>query len=71
MVGVDGSPASVAALRWAAGQADLSDAVMEAVVSWDYPSTSGMEFRSMDIDCRAALVDALDVALGDEATTGP
>jgi len=25
----------------------------------------------MDIDCRAALVDALDVALGDEATTGP
>jgi hypothetical protein len=30
-----------------------------------------MEFRSMDIDCRAALVDALDVALGDEATTGP
>ena len=70
MVGVDGSPASVAALRWAAGQADLTDAVMEAVVSWDYPSTSGMEFRSMDIDCRAALVDALDVALGDEATTG-
>jgi len=31
----------------------------------------GNEFRSMDIDCRAALVDALDVALGDEATTGP
>ena len=75
VVGVDGSPASVAALRWAAGQAALTGAVMEAVVCWDYPSTSGMEFGSMDIDwagnARAALVDALDVALGDEATTGP
>jgi nucleotide-binding universal stress UspA family protein len=73
VVGVDGSPATVAALRWAAGQAALTGAVMEAVVSWDYPSTSGMEFGSMDIDwagnARAALVDALDVALGDEATT--
>jgi nucleotide-binding universal stress UspA family protein len=73
VVGVDGSPASVAALRWAAGQAALTYAAVEAVVCWDYPSTSGMEFGSMDIDwagnARAALVDALDVALGDEATT--
>jgi len=72
VVGVDGSPASVDALRWAARQADLTGAAVEAVISWDYPSTSGMEFGSLDIDwagnARAALVDTLHVALGDNAT---
>lgn len=71
VVGVDGSPASVDALRWAAGQADLIGAAVEAVISWEYPSTSGMEFGSLDIDwaenARAALADALDVALGEDA----
>ena len=73
VVGVDGSPASVDALRWAARQADLTGAAVEAVISWDYPSTSGMEFGSLDIDwagnARAALADALHVALGDDART--
>lgn len=72
VVGVDGSPASVEALRWAAGQADVTGAAVQAVVSWDYPSTSGMEFGSMDIDwagnARAALADALHVALGEDAS---
>lgn len=71
VVGVDGSPASVDALRWAAGQADLIGAAVEAVISWEYPSTSGMEFGSLDIDwaenARAALADALAVALGEDA----
>lgn len=71
VVGVDGSPASVDALRWAAGQADLIGAAVEAVIGWEYPSTSGMEFGSLDIDwaenARAALADALDVALGEDA----
>lgn len=71
VVGVDDSPASVDALRWAAGQADLIGAAVEAVISWEYPSTSGMEFGSLDIDwaenARAALADALDVALGEDA----
>ena len=72
VVGVDGSPASVEALRWAARQADLTGAAVEAVISWDYPSTSGMEFGSLDIDwagnARAALADALHVALGNDAS---
>ena len=59
-------------MRWAAEQADLTGAAVEAVVSWDYPSTSGMEFGSMDIDwagnARAALADALHVALGQDAS---
>lgn len=72
VVGVDGSPASVDALRWAARQAALTGAAVEAVISWDYPSTSGMEFGSLDIDwagnARAALADALHVGLGDDAS---
>ena len=40
VVGVDGSPASVDALRWAARQAELTGAAVEAVISWDYPSTT-------------------------------
>ena len=73
VVGVDGSPASVDALRWAARQADAIGAAVEAVISWDYPSTSGMEFGSLDIDwagnARAALADTLHVALGSGADT--
>ena len=72
VAGVDGSPASVEALRWAARQADLTGAAVEAVISWDYPSTSGMEFGLLDIDwagnARAALADALHVALGNDAS---
>lgn len=71
VVGVDGSPASVDALLWAARQAGLTAATVQAVISWDYPSTSGMEFGSLDIDwvgnARAALADALHIALGDDA----
>lgn len=71
VVGIDGSPASVDALRWAARQADLTGAAVEAVISWEYPSTSGMKFGSLDIDwaenARAALADALYVGLGEDA----
>ena len=38
VVGVDGSPASVAALRWAARQAELTGGRLEAVRSWQYPT---------------------------------
>ncbi|GGV35173.1 universal stress protein [Kitasatospora herbaricolor] len=41
VVGVDGSPSSRAALRWAQGQARLEDASVEAVAAWDYPPMSG------------------------------
>src|ERR1035441_7636168 len=38
VVGVDGSPASVAALRWAVRQAELTGATVEAVTAWHYPT---------------------------------
>ncbi|MGW2251621.1 universal stress protein [Kitasatospora sp. NPDC001660] len=41
VVGIDGSPPSKAALRWAVGQAVLTGAVVHAVAAWDYPSLYG------------------------------
>lgn len=38
VVGVDGSPASLAALRWAQRQAELTDGSIEAVISWEFPT---------------------------------
>jgi nucleotide-binding universal stress UspA family protein len=42
VVGVDGSPSSVAALEWAFGQAILTGSVVEAVCAWHYPHTFGV-----------------------------
>ncbi|MFB7945527.1 universal stress protein [Kitasatospora phosalacinea] len=41
VVGVDGSPSSVEALRWAVGQAHAVGADVEAVTSWLHPSAPG------------------------------
>ena len=48
VAGVDGSPASVMALRWAIRQARLTGAVVEAVIAWQYPaSTAGYAWAPM------------------------
>ncbi len=41
VVGVDGSPSSRTALRWAVRQAELTGAVLEAVIVWQYPVNLG------------------------------
>jgi nucleotide-binding universal stress UspA family protein len=41
VVGIDGSEESIAALRWAAGQARLTGATVEAVTAWRPPRTQG------------------------------
>lgn len=41
VVGVDGSPSSQDAVRWAAGQAKLTGAEIEAVTAWEYPTSFG------------------------------
>jgi nucleotide-binding universal stress UspA family protein len=38
VVGVDGSPGSRAALRWAVGQARLTGATVRAITVWGYPT---------------------------------
>ncbi|RSM49367.1 universal stress protein UspA [Actinoplanes sp. ATCC 53533] len=42
VVGVDGSPSSKAALRWALAQARRTGARVQAVTSWEYPAYYGM-----------------------------
>ena len=37
VAGVDGSESSLAALRWAVRQAELTGASVEAVIAWRYP----------------------------------
>ncbi len=37
VAGVDGSPSSVSALRWAVRQAALTGATVDAVIAWHYP----------------------------------
>jgi nucleotide-binding universal stress UspA family protein len=41
VVAVDGSPSSRTALGWAARQAELTGAILEAVIVWQYPASSG------------------------------
>ena len=41
VVGVDGSPSSMTALRWAVRQGELTGATVEAVISWQYPVNYG------------------------------
>jgi nucleotide-binding universal stress UspA family protein len=41
VVGVDGSASSKAALAWAIRQAELTGAVVDAVIAWHYPGAYG------------------------------
>jgi nucleotide-binding universal stress UspA family protein len=41
VAGVDGSPPSLSALRWAIGQAGLTGATVDAVIAWHYPVAVG------------------------------
>ncbi|MFE2017808.1 universal stress protein [Streptomyces sp. NPDC059499] len=73
VVGVDGSDASIKALRWAVRQAELTGDTVEAVNSWEYPASSWasmMPGMPEDFDPQAvaivALTEALEEALGAE-----
>jgi hypothetical protein len=63
VVGVDGSDCSVEALRWAARHAELTGATIDAVISWEYPTSWGMEFGVIDVDWEANAQQALDTAI--------
>jgi nucleotide-binding universal stress UspA family protein len=41
VVGVDGSASSKAALSWAIRQAELTGAIVDAVIAWHYPNAIG------------------------------
>jgi nucleotide-binding universal stress UspA family protein len=66
IVGVDGSPSSVQALRWAVEQARLTGAPVCAVCAWDLPASPTLLAVEEDIDCREEGVrPVLDGAIKD------
>jgi nucleotide-binding universal stress UspA family protein len=67
VVGVDGSDASLDALRWALHQAELTGSTLEAVNSWSVPNQYA-EFVADDIDWDAEARTVLENAI--TATTG-
>jgi nucleotide-binding universal stress UspA family protein len=48
VVGVDGSPSSKAALRWAVDQARRTGAIVDAVACWAYPTVYGWGMTGVD-----------------------
>ncbi len=66
VVGVDGSKASMDALRWAARQASLTDVDLETVIAWQLPVSSGEYAIGVGIDweenARKTMNDVVDHA---------
>jgi len=64
VVGVDGSSASIDALRWAIRQASLTGGAVEAVIAWQYPMAYGGYPIATDVDWPSNAGEVLDTALG-------
>ena len=64
VVGVDGSPSSKDALRWAARYAELTGAPVHAVIAWQLPEIYGYTPRDFEGDARKTLTQAISDALG-------
>ena len=64
--GVDGSEGSKDALRWAARQAQLTGATLEAINAWKYPAFYGWIPDDVDFAelAQRALTDAIDEVFG-------
>ncbi|GGN79760.1 universal stress protein [Streptomyces albiflavescens] len=78
VVGVDGSPSSDAALRWAVRYAGLLGATVEAVTAWELPGLYGWSAPAVDTDVdedearqrmRQGLTDVLGVDAADSVRT--
>ena len=72
VVGVDGSPPSMAALRWAIRQAKLTRSSVDAVTAWRLPSTYGLAptadgVADFEGDAKKILADALNEVSGSES----
>jgi len=71
VVGVDGSPASTTALRWAAAQARLTGARLHLVTAWEYPTlygwTPGDHYEDFALTAGKALLVSTQEILGPES----
>ena len=70
-VGVDGSQASKDALRWAAKQAELTDAELHAVIAWRLPTTYGWAPDYFDVDFAAEARKTLEAVVVDTLGGAP
>jgi nucleotide-binding universal stress UspA family protein len=50
VVGIDGSPSSITALEWALRQAELTDATLEVLMTWEWPTSYGWSPVPSDYD---------------------
>jgi nucleotide-binding universal stress UspA family protein len=53
VVGVDGSPASIRALKWAVDQAALAGAAVEVINAWQDPGVPGGRVSAMGFNISA------------------
>lgn len=74
LVGVDGSPASIEALRWAGRVATALGARIDAISAWQYPASysmaMGMAGTSLEGDYEKILDGAVDTAFGNTKPAG-
>jgi nucleotide-binding universal stress UspA family protein len=63
VAGIDGSPSSLAALEWAARQADLTGSALVVVAAWRLPGTYGAAGITDDYDPAAEMQTVLDHSL--------
>ncbi|MEU9044631.1 MULTISPECIES: universal stress protein [unclassified Kitasatospora] len=71
VVGVDGSPSSKQALRWAVDQARLTGAVVDAVACWAYPSMYGWGMTGLDPELADATGQMLAQAVAEVVGDSP
>ena len=71
VVGVDGSPSSKAALRWAVRQARLTGARVEAVAAWQLPTYYGWDLLPDSADVEGIAGSMLEEAIAGVATLAP
>jgi len=72
VAGVDGSPPSLAALEWAARQAELMGAHLEVLMTWDWPTSYGWALPLPDdYDPAADVHRILDEAVADVRSAHP
>jgi nucleotide-binding universal stress UspA family protein len=68
VAGVDGSPSSLAALRWAVRQAQRTGGTVDAVIAWQFPATGNFGWAPVaaidDLDFESIAKHTLDQAIG-------
>jgi len=63
VVGVDGSPSSLDALKWAVGEAALTHADVQAVIAWEYPPLSGVNPMTAHVNWRIKAKQTVEAAV--------